>query len=121
MCERLADLKTEALPGAPELAGVGVGITRPLLLAARTGTVCISTMSSGGRQISVLPPVHVVLARPADMVPSLEDCAKAWQESNDNWSFATFITGPSRTADIEKILVLGAHGPKRLIVILIEE
>jgi L-lactate dehydrogenase complex protein LldG len=54
-------------------------------------------------------------------VPSLDEALKKIEEADRNWSYATFITGPSRTSDIEKRLVLGAHGPKRLVTFILTE
>jgi L-lactate utilization protein LutC len=102
------------------LAAYDVGLTRAEALVARTGSVYLTSTSAGGRQLSVLVPTHVVVATAAQLVPSIGD-ALATLERDAQASFATFITGPSRTADIEKILVLGAHGPKRLVVVLIDE
>jgi L-lactate dehydrogenase complex protein LldG len=101
-----------------EMASFDVGITAADCLVARTGSVVLRCTSTGGRRLSVLPAHHIVLARKEQLVASLEDALPSIQKDTD-WSFATLITGPSRTADIEKILVLGAHGPKRLTVILI--
>jgi L-lactate dehydrogenase complex protein LldG len=90
-------------------------------LVAQTGSLLVSGPSAGGRALSVLPPHHVVVARSEQMVP---DLATALQRARARYapawpSFLSFITGPSRTGDIERILVLGAHGPKRLTVFLI--
>jgi len=112
---RLAD--TEMLSGeSPAYANISAGITGADFLAARTGSIILSAATAGGRRLSVLPPVHIVLAYTNQIVPSLDT---ALQHLSDS-SYITIITGPSRTSDIEKKLVLGAHGPKRLIVILIE-
>jgi L-lactate dehydrogenase complex protein LldG len=56
------------------------------------------------------------------LVISLDEAMAGYQQRSefDRSSYATIITGPSRTSDIEKILVLGAHGPKRLAVIVME-
>jgi L-lactate dehydrogenase complex protein LldG len=83
---------------------------------AQTGSIIVSTRASGGRALSVLPPVHLVIARRDQIVP---DLAAAFtllrQRYDDHWPSAlSLVTGPSRTADIEKVLVMGAHGPKRL-------
>lgn len=89
-------------------------------LIARTGSIALRATTAGGRRLSVLPPVHCVVAASAQLTP----CLSSWLATvrNDrSWSYGTIITGPSRTADIERILVLGAHGPKRLIVLVIDE
>jgi len=100
-----------------QLANIDVGVTVADFLVARTGSIALSCATGGGRQLSVLPPIHVVIATTAQLVASVEQAMVALQGEA---SFATLITGPSRTADIEKILVLGAHGPKRLIVLLLD-
>lgn len=91
-------------------------------LIAQTGSVLITGASSGGRALSVLPPHHVVLARREQMLPDLTAGYRHLrQRYGDAYpSFMSFITGPSRTGDIERILVLGAHGPRRLTVILVD-
>jgi L-lactate dehydrogenase complex protein LldG len=96
-----------------------VGLTSADFLIARTGSIVVNSLSSGGRRLSVLPPIHIVLAETKQIVPSLDDIIRSDYVSK-HWSYATIISGPSRTSDIEKQLVLGAHGPKRVIVILIE-
>lgn len=97
------------------------GITCCDLLVAQTGTAVVSARSAGGRALSVLPPHHVVLATRDQLVADMSDAfARLATLYPDGYpSFLSFITGPSRTGDIERILVLGAHGPKKLTVILI--
>jgi L-lactate dehydrogenase complex protein LldG len=88
-------------------------------LIAQTGSVFVSA-SCGGRGASVVAPVHIVMARQSQLVPDLETAlgnATADQRLEKN-SYACIISGSSRTADIEKILVQGAHGPVRLVVIV---
>jgi L-lactate dehydrogenase complex protein LldG len=88
-------------------------------LVASTGSVLVSS-SCGGRNASVVAPVHIVVAGIAQLEPDLAAAfasARASDMAGKN-SNVTLITGSSRTADIEKILVLGAHGPRRLVVIL---
>jgi L-lactate dehydrogenase complex protein LldG len=97
-----------------------VGVTGADCLIARTGSVLVRTISAGGRRLSVLPPTHIVIAEEKQIVFSLEDAFKMLNANEDLWSYATIITGPSRTSDIEKQLVLGAHGPKRLIVLIMK-
>lgn len=105
-----------------ELEQCDVGITGCDALVAQTASVLITTQSAGGRALSVLPPHHVVLATADQMVTTMADGYAVLREKHaPHWpSFISFITGPSRTADIERVLVLGAHGPKKLTVILIE-
>jgi L-lactate dehydrogenase complex protein LldG len=104
------------------LEACAAGLTECECLVAQTGSVCVTTRSSGGRALSVLPPHHVVVASHAQLVADLtaayELLARKYGASGYP-SFISFITGPSRTGDIERILVLGAHGPKRLTVLLV--
>lgn len=85
-------------------------------LVAQTGSVLVTSRSAGGRTLSALAPHHVVLARRDQLVPDLTAAFALLAEryGTDYPSLLSFITGPSRTGDIERILVLGAHGPKRL-------
>jgi L-lactate dehydrogenase complex protein LldG len=105
---------------AIEFAKFSVGITCADYLIARTGSILVRTVSAGGRRLSVLPPVHIAIAREKQLVFSLDEALANLHDTKGSWSYATIITGPSRTSDIEKQLVLGAHGPKRLILLLIK-
>jgi L-lactate dehydrogenase complex protein LldG len=93
-----------------------LGVTGCDCLVAQTGSIIVSTLSAGGRALSVLPPTHLVIARREQIVPDLASGMALLRKRYDkHWPSAlSVITGPSRTADIEKILVMGAHGPKRL-------
>lgn len=94
-------------------------ITTCEALVAQTGSVLVSA-ACGGRGASVVAPVHIVVAT-ADQLVSDLDSALARVQSRGTVSansYLCLITGSSRTADIEKILVMGAHGPRRLIVFL---
>lgn len=88
-------------------------------LIAQTGSVFVSA-SCGGRGASVVAPCHVVYATTKQLVPDLVTALRTAtaQGRLDKNSFACVISGSSRTADIEKILVQGAHGPMRLVVIV---
>lgn len=99
-----------------------VGITLCEVLIARNGSVLISNGNEAGRRLSIYPHIHVVVAYTSQLVLELKDGFKLLQDKYQNKlpSMISNITGPSRTADIEKTLVLGAHGPKELIVFLIE-
>ena len=104
--------------GAPKESSQAT-ITLADALIAQTGSIFVSS-SCGGRGASVVAPVHIVVAQASQLVPDLETAlrnATAEQRLEKN-SYACVISGSSRTADIEKILVQGAHGPIRLIVIV---
>ena len=129
---QLADAVAGSLPGSLELLRIDggyeknaleacdAGLTECETLVAQTGSVCVTALSSGGRALSVLPPHHIVIASLGQLVP---DLAAAYEHLAEKYgatypSFISFISGPSRTGDIERILVLGAHGPKKLTVLL---
>lgn len=97
------------------------GITACELLVARTGSVVVSSAGDSGRQMNIFPPIHIVLAKKEQLVELPEEALISIQEKyGENMpSLVSFISGPSRTADIEKTLVLGAHGPKELYVFII--
>jgi len=102
-------------------SSIEVGITGCEYLIAHTGSVMVSSAQKGGRQLFVYPPIHVIVASKNQLVDFLE---KAYSNIHNKYlnnlpSQITLITGPSRTADIEKTLVLGAHGPKKLHVFLL--
>lgn len=99
---------------------IEVGITGCEFLIAHTGSVMVSSAQKGGRQMFVYPPVHVIIAKRNQLVDYLEKAYSGIHEKykDDFPSQIVIITGPSRTADIEKTLVLGAHGPRELRVFL---
>ncbi len=103
------------------LESCDAGITSCETLVAQTGSILVSSATSGGRALSILPHVHVVVATVDQIVATLADALHAMRDGYDGHlpSMLSFITGPSRTGDIERILVLGAHGPKELILILV--
>lgn len=101
-----------------ELEGCDAGITECDALVAQTGSVLVTNRSAGGRALSVLPVHHVVIARREQLLRDLPAAFELLKKkyANDYPSMISFITGPSRTGDIERILVLGAHGPKKLTI-----
>jgi L-lactate dehydrogenase complex protein LldG len=103
-----------------QLESCDVGITECDALIAQTGSVLLTSRSAGGRALSVLPPHHLVLARKDELIADLPDAFALVKRkyAPDYPSFISLITGPSRTGDIERILVLGAHGPRKLTIIL---
>jgi len=118
----LPTLRTD-LPYTPaDLEPCHAGISGCDCLVAQTGGIVVTSASAGGRALSVLPPHHVVIATTSQLVGDLADAfALVRMRYGEVPPFLSFITGPSRTGDIERILVLGAHGPKKLTVLLIAE
>lgn len=116
----LPKVQTDKGYAVADLESCDAGLTECESLIAQTGSVLVSATSAGGRALSVLPPHHIVLARKNQMVPDLTAALRHAQEKFGEKfpGFLSFITGPSRTGDIERILVLGAHGPKRLTILL---
>ena len=114
----LPSLWTDNGYSACEMEQCDAGITACDALIAQTGSVLVTSKSAGGRALSVLPPHHVVIARRDQLLPDLPSAfALVKQKYASSYpSMISFITGPSRTGDIERILVLGAHGPKKLTI-----
>ena len=102
------------------LKQISVGITGCEFLIARLGSIMVSSRNS--RRLNVYPEIHVVIAYVDQLVDDLKDAFESVQKkySGKLPSMLSVITGPSRTADIEKTLVMGAHGPRELFVILVE-
>lgn len=100
-----------------------VGVTGCEAIVARLGSVMVSSGQMAGRQIFIYPEIHIVYARASQLVIDLKDALLKIRKKYDQRmpSMVTLITGPSRTADIEKTLVMGAHGPKELYVFLLED
>ncbi len=105
------------------LTGAQIGITRCEYLIARLGCVMVSSALSPGRRIICFPGIHLVVGYSSQLVPDLKQAlAGIRKKYRDQMpGMVSLISGPSRTADIEKTLVLGAHGPAELYVFLIDD
>ena len=112
-------LNTEGGYDVHAMEACDAGITACDALVVQTGSVLVTSQSAGGRALSVLPPHHVVVARRDQFVPDLTAAFELLKQKYATGypSLISFITGPSRTGDIERILVLGAHGPKKLTIL----
>jgi L-lactate dehydrogenase complex protein LldG len=100
-----------------------VGVTGCEFLLARTGSIMVSSRQDSGRRGYIWPPVHIVIAWNDQFVHDLKQAFAALKikyQPQGIPSMVTLITGPSRTADIEKTLVMGAHGPAKLVVFFID-
>jgi L-lactate dehydrogenase complex protein LldG len=107
----------------PRMAQLSVSVIEPEVLLADTGSCLIACPTPQDRLLCYLPPACVVIARASQLV---EHLPAAWATIGprvadpDVRGEFVIVTGPSRTADIEKMLILGVHGPKRLIVLLVD-
>lgn len=122
--EYLAHGHIEFTAGAEKfVADAPAALTTCEALLARTGSVLVSSGTASGRRLSAYPEIHLVVATVsqvvADIRPALEQVQTRYGKRLP--SMLSLITGPSRTADIEKTLVLGAHGPRQLVVFLLED
>ncbi len=105
-----------------DLARIQVGITPCEYLIARTGSIMVSSRCQTGRRLNVLPETHIVIAKSNQIVSDIKDAFRQIKLDNEVLpSMISLITGASRTADIEKTLVMGAHGPRELYVFFIDE
>ena len=101
-----------------------IGITGADYAVAETGSVVVLPRAGLSRLVSLAPPVHLALVRPQDVVDTLDDVfllrrLDYYRNGGDMGSYLNFITGPSRTADIEQTLVVGVHGPKEVHMIIL--
>jgi L-lactate dehydrogenase complex protein LldG len=105
-----------------DLAACDVSVTSCECLVARTGSVVMSSAQLSGRTTSVYAPIHICIAFTNQLVYDVKDALSLLKEKyNDKIpSLITFATGPSRTADIEKTLVVGVHGPKEVYCFLVD-
>jgi len=108
---------------AIDLHSCDASITGCEQLIARTGSIVMSTAQQSGRTVSVYAPVHICIAYTNQLVYDIKDAITNVKEKYAEAlpSLITLATGPSRTADIEKTLVVGVHGPKEVFCFLVEE
>ncbi len=105
------------------LAKCDAAITSCHYLIARTGAIVMSSAQESGRTVSAYAPVHICIAYVDQLLFDTRDALKELKIKYGNHlpSFITFAAGPSRTADIEKTLVVGVHGPKEVYLFLIDK
>lgn len=104
-----------------DLAECDAAITLCTHLVARTGTIVLSSKELSGRTSSVYAPIHICVAYADQLVYDISDSLVKFKDNLDQLpSMISFATGPSRTADIEKTLVVGVHGPKEVYCFLID-
>jgi L-lactate dehydrogenase complex protein LldG len=108
---------------ANDLPGCDAAITGCEFLVARTGSIVMSSAQQSGRTTSVYAPVHICIAESNQLVYDVKNGLEQMKlkYGNNLPSMITFASGPSRTADIEKTLVVGVHGPKEVFVFLVDK
>lgn len=97
-----------------------IGISGVEFGVAETGSVCQDAYAIESRLVSTLPPIHVVFMQSRNVVPGITEAFDIISKVFD-CGYISFITGPSRTADIERVLTIGVHGPSRFIIIAIDD
>ena len=97
-----------------------LGISTAEFGVGETGSVCVDTFSYESRVTGMLPPVHVVFMNSAHTVKNVRTAFEVISRVFHQ-GYMGFITGPSRTADIERVLSLGVHGPGRFIILAVDE
>lgn len=101
------------------LAAVHIGITQADYALADTGTLVVFSQPGEGRALSLLPPVHIAVLEESRILAGLDELIAREPNFPELSSAMIFITGPSRTADIEKTLSVGVHGPGELHVVVV--
>ena len=119
----IADLKlgriarSDDAPDAHDIFHYDVGISTAQAAIAETGTLVLDSAEERHRLVSLVPPVHIAVVNASVIVETLSDALTLLQKKEISPAI-TFITGPSRTADIELTLAIGVHGPRELYVIV---
>ncbi len=105
---------------APNIHDTDIGISGVEFGIAECGSLCQDASSIESRLVSSLPPVHVAFLNSRHILPGIEDALDIISKSFDQ-GYITWITGPSRTADIERVLTIGVHGPSRFLLIAVDD
>ena len=115
------DLEIEELgivPDAHDIFGFDLGISAAQAAIAETGTLVLDSAQERNRLVSLVPPVHIAILDASRIVETLGEALSLLRKDAEISPAVTFITGPSRTADIELTLAIGVHGPRELYVII---
>ena len=117
----MTDLEIEELgvaPNASDIFGFDVGISTAQAAIAETGTLVLDSARERHRLVSLVPPVHIAIVNASTIYATLGETLSMLRNGKELSPAVTFITGPSRTADIELTLTIGVHGPQELYVII---
>jgi L-lactate dehydrogenase complex protein LldG len=116
LCERLPGLSFRVT--RESAAEARIGISRMDWAVAETGTLLVDATAIEDRLVSSLPLIHIALVATGRILPDMASALGKFDPARSRYLSA--ITGPSRTADIERVLTIGVHGPKRLIVVFVD-
>ena len=111
---------TEAADIAEHVETADLGISTVEFAIAESGSVCYDGYAYESRVVTMLPPLHVVFLPASHVVPGISEAFEILATVFHH-GFTGFITGPSRTSDIERVLTIGVHGPSRFVVIAVDE
>ncbi len=122
LLQLFTEKKVDLVQDATDMQTMEAGLSMCECLVARTGSVILSSAQDSGRSLPVYAPIHIAIAFSNQVVWDIADSINMLQKKyNGNMpSMISLTTGPSRTADIEKTLVVGVHGPKEVYVFLVD-
>jgi len=114
----LEGIEVAVAPNAHDIFSFDVGISTAQAAIAETGTLVLDSAAERHRLVSLVPPVHIAIISASKIHETLGEVLALLQSAGEISPTVTFITGPSRTADIELTLAIGVHGPQQLYVIV---
>lgn len=120
-----AGIGVAAAPNGESILHAEMGVTRAVFGVAETGSILVHLDEVDGRLLSMLPEIHVALLPQDSLVDSLEEGLLLTRylilksHAQGRPSYVSWVTGPSRTADIERVLTIGVHGPRELHIFLL--
>ena len=118
----LADGKAQAVRCAEDAAQTVCGVTLACAGLSLTGTLVVASTDETVRFASTLPEEHMVVLKKGAIYPSQRDIVPLLRQLLDHHgAYVAYITGPSRTADIERVLTIGVHGPCRVTILLVSD
>ncbi|ABO49228.1 protein of unknown function DUF162 [Desulforamulus reducens MI-1] len=102
-------------------ADAGLGISQLDYAVAEIGALAGNATSIESRMVSILTPIHMAVVRTSNLLPNLMETIATYNNKlGELPRYLTFVSGPSRTSDIERVLTIGVHGPGRLIIVFID-
>lgn len=110
----------EATDIAEHAESADIGISTVEFAIGESGSLCMDGYSFESRLVTMLPPIHIAFLNSNAVVPGITEAFETIAQVYEN-GYVSFITGPSRTADIERVLTIGVHGPSRLVIIAVDE